>query len=571
MRLKTSFFNIHVLKKNLTRFAPVWVLYSVAEVLGLCSLNLSNEAFWIVDDLQHIMGGASVFHAAYALLVAACLFGDLFDSRLCNGLHAMPMRREGWLVTGLVSGLIFALIPALVGGTLAAVALREYWWVAVAWQLCSLLQFVFFFGVAVFSAMCAGKKLGMAAIYVMINFLAMLIYWVAAILYQPLLPGVMISDDWFRLFSPVFTMVSDTYYVINIHISEMVRNVVFEGFEPNAWNYLFACAGVGVVFTVLAWLVYRKRNLETAGDFISFRPMRSIFLITYTFAMGALVFDFMELFWGRDVEYGFLVVGLVIGWFTGWMLLERTVKIFIPKVLVGFAVFGVLFGGSIAMTMMDPAGITTYIPEDARIENVSMYFMDDQYFYELGQPQDGWYITDPAEIDMVQNLHSQMIDANSEDSGEIIRVYVRYVLNNGIRIYREYDLAAGSPAAEAVKPFFNDVRAVFDTADWEQVKNALMQVQLYTYYDNDIITIQGEEQMQGLLAAMEADCREGNMTQHHHYHRDQNQIYSIDVTWGIERDENTGADARNEHINIYEDCAHTISYLESLGVISVKN
>ena len=35
MKLRTSFFNIHVLKKNLTRFAPLWVLYCVAEVLGL--------------------------------------------------------------------------------------------------------------------------------------------------------------------------------------------------------------------------------------------------------------------------------------------------------------------------------------------------------------------------------------------------------------------------------------------------------------------------------------------------------------------------------------------------------
>ena len=193
MKLRTSFFNIHVLKKNLTRFAPLWVLYAVGEVLGIMTLDLGEAAYRIVDDLSYIMGPVSICHAGYALLVAACLFGDLFDSRLCNGLHAMPMRREGWLLTNLVSGLVFALIPALVGGGFAAIVLEEYWWIAVAWQLVSLLQFVFFFGVAVFSAMCAGKRIGMIAIYAMVNFFSVLVFWVADTIYEPLLPGVVFS------------------------------------------------------------------------------------------------------------------------------------------------------------------------------------------------------------------------------------------------------------------------------------------------------------------------------------------------------------------------------------------
>ena len=157
MKLRTSFFNIRVLRKNLGRFAPLWVLYAIGEVLGLMSLDLESPVYQIASDLNYLMGPVAIFHMVYALLVAACLFGDLFDSRMCNGLHAMPMRREGWLLTNLVSGLVFALIPAVVGGGVAALFLGEYWWFALVWQGTSLLQYVFFFGLAVFCAMCAGK------------------------------------------------------------------------------------------------------------------------------------------------------------------------------------------------------------------------------------------------------------------------------------------------------------------------------------------------------------------------------------------------------------------------------
>ena len=211
MKLRTSFFNFGVLRKNLTRFAPLWILFAIGEVLGIMSLDVTNLAYRIVDDLSYIMGPVSIFHAGYALLVAACLFGDLFDARLCNGLHAMPMRREGWLLTNLVSGLVFALIPAIVGGGFAAIVLQEYWWIAIAWQLVSLLQFVFFFGVAVFSALCAGKRIGMIAIYGILNFLSQLIYWAATKIYEPLLPGVVIGNDWYELFSPLVTMVGSMY------------------------------------------------------------------------------------------------------------------------------------------------------------------------------------------------------------------------------------------------------------------------------------------------------------------------------------------------------------------------
>ena len=566
MKLRTSFFNIHVLKKNLTRFAPLWVLYAVGEVLGIMTLDLGEAAYRIVDDLSYIMGPVSICHAGYALLVAACLFGDLFDSRLCNGLHAMPMRREGWLLTNLVSGLVFALIPALVGGGFAAVVLREYWWIALAWQLVSLLQFVFFFGVAVFSAMCAGKRIGMIAIYAMVNFFSVLIFWVAYMLYEPLLPGVVFSEAWYELFSPLVTMVGSMYYDIDINWSEISTKVVFNGYIPESWYYLFICAGVGVVFMVLSWLLYRKRHLETAGDFISFRPMRMVFLIVYTIAAGVLVYAFGD-FVGLYKDYGFLTVGILIGFFTGWMLLERTIKIFTKKVFAGFAVFAILFAASLGITAWDPMHMVTYVPETEKIANVCLFQLSDTFLYYSGTHSGGWYITDPAEIAKVQTLHKQMLETPADPDGEILNMELRYELENGSYVYRSYDVPAESPVAEDLRLFMSDPRAVFGVEDLQQIRDNLLQMNIYLHGGDKMLEITDRDRMEALLDAILADCRTGAMAQNGNFHRYQEQIANVDVTWKVPNAEGVNVDpngARGEFLQIFEGCVNTAAFLETL-------
>lgn len=568
MKLKTSYFNIRVLLKNLSRFAPVWILYSVAEVLGLLSLDLANS-YRIVDDLSYIMGPISIFHGIYAMVVASCLFGDLFDSRICNGLHAMPMRREGWLITNLLSGLVFALIPALVGGGFAAFVLKEYWWIALVWQAVSLLQFVFFFGVAVFSAMCAGKRLGMIAIYAIFNFLSMLIFWIATMIYEPMLPGVMLSDDWFTLFCPVVSMVGDTYFDINITYTETSTTAVFEGYNPEAWIYLLICTGIGLVFTILAWLLYRKRHLETAGDFISFRPMRLFFLLAYTFAAGAFVYSFGDLF-GIAKSYGFLVVGILIGFFTGWMLLERTVKIFTKKVLLGFVAFAVLFAASLGIAAWDPLGIASYVPEPEKVESACMYLQQDRFHYESNDLAKSWYVTDPAEIARIGQLHGQMTEAQEQTEGEFVTVYVRYDLKNGFHVYRSYQVPTQTQLSEELGVYFSDLRSVLGTGDMEKVKDNLLWANIYLMGGDVRYELTDPQQLQQLFAAMEADSAAGKLAQHDYFHVGQEYVAGIDLTWERTlkgRSDDVVKESYSIYLSIYEDCQHIRAFWETLDEI----
>ena len=586
MKLRTSFFNFRVMLKNITRFAPLWVLYAVGEVLGLMSLDLENEAARIANDLSYLMGPVSIFHFVYALLVAACLFGDLFDSRMCNGLHAMPMRREGWLLTNIASGLVFALIPALVGGGVAALFLAEYWWISLVWQGTSLLQFVFFFGLAVFCAMCAGKRIGMIAMYGILNFLSMLVYWVVTKIFEPLLPGVVISDFWFAKLCPVVCIFGSNYLDFTY---DKILDGIFRGFIGESFHYLYLCAGAGVVFLLLAWLLYRKRSLEKAGDFIAFRPMGIFFLLSYTFALGVMLYSFGDLL-GSYQHYGFLAVGFLIGWFTGWMLLERTVKIFTKKVLLGLVAFLVFFAGSLGLTILDPLGIATYIPKTEEIATASLYLQNDVHYYNTDDGWGGWYIDDPEEIAWVQELHQTMLDTpqgsgngqgstyfahqlmfklgNLDVSGqEYITTYVQYRLKNGMEVYRTYRIPVQSQTMEELRFFFSDPRSVFSVTDYQQMKENLRDITVYWGDKDEATILYADAQMQELLAAIEADCKAGNMGQHAYFHGEDDYVGDIDISWNAvykvgELGDISGI--RSDYVTLYKDCVNTIAYLESL-------
>ena len=565
MKSRTSFFNFRVLGKDLTRFAPLWVLYAVAEVLFLMTVSLDDPGM-IANDLVYVMGAVSVAHMGYAFLVAACLFGDLFDPRLCNGLHAMPIRREGWLLTHFVSGLLFGLIPALIGGGFAMVMLEKYCWMALVWQATSLLQYLFFFGLAVFSAMCAGKRLGMAAIYATLNFLSMLVYWIGDLVYVSLLPGVVLSGGRFRLFCPVATFCSDTY--VNFDYDKQLGGI-FSGYVAGSWQYLYLCAALGVVFMMLAWLLYRKRALETAGDFVSFRPLRVFFLVAYTLTAGGLVYSFHYIFGTNLQNYAFLVIGIVLGWFTGWMLLERTVKVFTPKIFAGILVFGALFAVSLGITYMDPAGIAAYIPKTEKVQTACLYTAGDSIRYESNYESGGRILTDPEEIRLVQELHRQMMETPQYEDRETINITVRYELSDGIFVYRNYDICAETEVAENISRYLSNVHSIFKTNDWQMVKDRTDYIRIHPQSDgmNPVEITDGETICQ-LLDAIKADCEAGTLAQHDYLHPEEKYLAGMEVNWIWVSGDGNNRITRGEYITVYENCENLNNILSALDIIS---
>ena len=143
MKSRTSFFNRAVIKKDITRFAPLWVLYTLGMLLIMLNTVSSSLYMHPVHNMNASIGGISVANLFYAALVAQLLFGDLFKSKMCNALHAMPVSRNAWFGSHLLVGLACSLLPNLLTSVLMMFSLGKFWYTALLWlqQILSIMMY----------------------------------------------------------------------------------------------------------------------------------------------------------------------------------------------------------------------------------------------------------------------------------------------------------------------------------------------------------------------------------------------------------------------------------------------
>jgi len=355
MKSKTLYFNPSAIQKNATRFAPVWALYGVMWLLILVTmLDSDGSGFWFASSWASSLQAMPVLNCAYAFLCAQVLFGDLYNSRMCNSIHALPMRRESWFVTHVLSGLGFSLVPNLVIMVLSLLFLEGWWVIAPLWLLGMTLQFIFFFGVAVLSAYCVGNRFAMLLMYGLINGLSLLVLAMLECLYLPMLHGIVLNTEPFLHWCPLVWQCSFEY----LDLDKMTYAVTL----GTGWGYLCLCALVGLVFMGLGLLVYRKRNLECAGDFLAVRWLRPVFLVLYCLCAGMAGYLFFSLFVGEETLF-FLVIGLILGWFTGKMLLERNLRVFGKKSWLCCGALVLVLMLSLGLTKLDFLGLTRWLPK----------------------------------------------------------------------------------------------------------------------------------------------------------------------------------------------------------------
>lgn len=538
MKSRTSFFNTTVFRKDITRFAPAWGLYLTGILLLMLTI-FTEDDYHLADTMSMTIGVLSIVNIGYALVCGALLFGDLFNHKLCNALHAMPLRREGWFVTHLVSGLLFSVVPNLIVALCLIPRLDSYWPMAFVWWGGMTATYLFFFGAAVLSALCTGSRFAMTLVYGLINFLSILIMWTVQFLYKPLLYGIEIDQEPFVFFSPVTYLCTNELNYVNF------LDKITGFYNPNdGWPYTLGIACVGGMMLIGALLIYRKRHLESAGNFVTVRALSPVFLVLYTLTAGMILFIFSYIF-ATDYGYLFLAVGIAAGFITGRMLLRRTVRVFKPATFIGLAVMMAVLFGSLGLAKLDVFGIVRWVPEAEAVKKVSIRYTDDEVTYTTPEK---------AEIEELVRIHEGIVAAGGEDNRWSSRIDLTYTLQDGSVVTRCYPVDYSTGEGQAIARLLSKPEYVLDTQDVSTLWETVNYITVDKHSTDNTVFVR--EEAQSLLDAIIADCEAGLMNQDWNYHTDD--------TWGYLILEKAGD--RDVSVLVWNSAVNTVTWLKEHGI-----
>ena len=615
MQSRKSCFNRAAFTKNLTRFAPVLALYTL--LLLLLMLVMWKQAgdiypeYYFLYQTHDIFNWTAVINMGYACLMAQLLFGDLYNTRMCNALHALPLRRETWFLTNVASGLVYSLIPTAIAALVLVPMLMSTifagaWKIALWYFLVANVEYICLFGIAVFCAMVVGSRFTMVAGYGLLNFGSGILYWLVNTVYTPMLYGMVTPSELAGKLMPIQYMMS-----INVNVEDSARRAVFDevgrlipgaqsSYTITGLDCLGMLAIVGVVFAVLALILYHFRNLECAGDAVCSRKLVPVFqVLSAMFVAVAAEFAANEVMgYGRGLDslkFLFLFSGLIVGWFAGKMLVERSARVFRLKNWIGLGILAAVFAATMGLTKLDVLGLEERMPDIGDIASVVM---------------NGYKMEDRSDIEAVLKFHNLALNDRVEafgayaleDNGEYVRMedssyrYWRegdplpqqriatsgnlaYTLKDGRTVQRRYNVWVDSAAGEIPKNLLTRWDAVNrDTAtingkEVEALPLVLDSIErMYCSVTNGKIPeeLKTRAAAESLLRAIKADCAAGTMIQSEAYHDGVFVITENDGSTHETRGLYICLSSKNYSwsVDVYTDCENTIRWMRDNGLLS---
>lgn len=497
------FFNRTLFFKNVTRFWPIWLCYTViwafclpvqifVEMVQIDRYGWSLSELSIIADysiLRLTCDCGVLLSLAFGLLAAMAVFSYLFNARSTGLMHTLPIRREGLFFTNYLSGLCFLLVPNLL------IALLTLWaesaagilngWNVVLWLLIQSGTAFFFYTFAVFCGMFTGHIIALPTFFGILNFLAYALYHLAEIILDMFVFGYSTSSAAYNIaewFTPVIKLMDHLRF--RSVLENGVEVQLFTGFQ-----YVLAYCGVAVILLIAALFLYDGRHMETAGDVIAVERAKPLFKFGFAFCAALcggllLYYTFSSLF---DSETVFFIVACVpcgiIGCFVAEMLLQKSFKVF-RKGWLSCGIFSVCVVLLLTGLSCDVFGIESRVPAPGRVTSVYIHGTSLPP-YDSGD-NTSRSSEDPAVIEQVIALHQGIVNdrafykafdrrsalwrTDTDPVWEYQSCVIRYTMADGSTLSRQYyipfNVSSDTPDPDTVEGIFlalmNNPEALLD-------------------------------------------------------------------------------------------------------------
>lgn len=539
MKSKTSCFNKTIFKKNITHYWPIWAVILAWNLFVMPFMIYNNSLQYRMAQnltekelaqcrLSDLLSVSQVYSAPaiifiFSVITAMAVFSYLYNSRSANAMHAFPVSRKELFVTNYISGLLFLIVPQAAGfltGTLVG-ALCGYTGVNVllsGFGLACGVSFTFY-NLTVFIAMFTGQILAIPVFAVILNFLYVgmkaLLSLLAATISYGISPSF--SAGRFSFLSPLYYLSTHIYIVYSDELS--VPDRLAGGMDVAVFSL------VSIVFLAAAYLIYRVRDVETAGSLISVPWISPLFRWGAAFCGGTMFgLLFCSIIGTRSstaVFLSLLVFSLLFGavfFFGAQMFLEKGFRVFRKKRVMECCVFT----GALAVLLLcvecDLFGQEKRMPDISEIKEAYI----NEYSVIGGD--------DAETIGQILDIHGQMISSKKEVekmlASDMMTDYisVRYYLKDGSSLTRHYEIPYAADALEDSSSIISKLAAMAVLPEnyakevfGGSLDNLISKEGSIDLYDEDgeVTGHRFTEKEAGVIYdAILADIKEGNFKEH---------------------------------------------------------
>lgn len=455
MKSKISFFNKTIFKKNFTHYWPLWAVY-LLYLIAVMPVNLfkimrsdfyvnaldQNALEWqvIYDLLRGALNPFPIF--LFSTVAVMAVFSYLYTAKNAFMIHALPVNRRELFFTNVLSGFSFLVIPEAISfiiavfvGIACGVAGIQYLFL---WLLYVVGITFFAVSISTFVAMFTGNLFAMPVYCVVANYLYVgLLYTISAIIGN-ISYGISFTQAWRPGKSCVL---SPLYYINNNVRCRTVRNQItgqIDRVEMIGGGLVLGYVAAAIVILAAAFWLYKRHQLETAGDIISIPAVKPIFRWGSAIGGGFLLANASIFFSMNQSKQNFwiLLLSVVmfgsIGFWTAEMLMQKSFRVFRKKRLFEWAAAAAVSVLILAVFKLDVFGVEKRLPEAEEVErgyvnlDYPILFLEDEL------------------SDMI-DIHAQIIDAKdeyllAEKSMNMSQVTFRYYLKDGDIFERSYSI-----------------------------------------------------------------------------------------------------------------------------------
>ena len=474
MASKTSFFNKTIFRDTLRRYWAVFAVYAFALIAaipldmtllkGRSSMPVSFYATQLPLIRAWHFGMALSFVMAAAIVMT--LFGYLYSSRQSALYASLPVTRNTLFCTQVCAALTGLLAANVLTAVLILAAQIILGVVSLPVVLKALLAIILmnlvFFGFALFCGMLTGSIFIMPLVYGVLNIAVYGYSLLLEVLSTKLLFGVSLSEVPTMYLSPIPMLMQhgpDRYFSYMETYGEASMN----------WRILIFYALAGVVFILLAWLLYRRRRAESVQDTVSFPVLKPLFRICMALGFALL------LSLGSDVLTGMnspstgsdfprilvlTILGGILGYYLAEAIIRTSFRVVSRQSLARCGILTCLLAVMVLGFQYDWFHIANRIPPLEKIQSVQINYSGPQTPL-YGSEVDQINITDPDTIELCREAHRSILDHReihrNAPEAESHLLYLDYALKNGRVMSRSYYLDPATEEGKADSEWMGEV------------------------------------------------------------------------------------------------------------------